>query len=40
MVPLVRVGMYTPPRMQGACSNNDTKMSKAMVESCRGVDDN
>jgi hypothetical protein len=39
MVPLVRLGLLTPPRMQGSWSDNDTKMSKAIVESCKGVDD-
>ncbi len=36
---VVRLGLQTPPRMQGSWSDNDTKMSKAMVKSCRGVDD-
>jgi len=38
MVPLVRSGLQTPPRMQGSWSDDDVKMLEAMVESSMGVD--
>ncbi len=38
MVQLVRVGIETLPKMQGFWSNDNDEMSKAMVESCKGMD--
>ncbi len=38
IVPLVRSCFQTPPRMQGSWSEDDVKMTKAMVESSRGID--
>jgi hypothetical protein len=38
MVPLVKVGLQTPPRMQGSWSDNDVETSKAMVDSFGGMD--
>jgi hypothetical protein len=38
MVPLVRAGLQTPPRMQGSWNDKNAKISKAMVESSRGID--
>jgi hypothetical protein len=37
MVPLVRVGLQTPPRMQGSWSNDDAKTPKVVVESSKGM---
>jgi hypothetical protein len=38
MVPLVRAGLHIPPKMQGSWSDENAKISKAMVESLRGMD--
>jgi hypothetical protein len=38
MVPLVKVGLQTPPRMQRYWSEDDVGMPKVGVESSRGVD--
>ncbi len=39
MVPLMIIGVGIPPRLQGFWNNDDDKILKAMVESCKGVDD-
>jgi hypothetical protein len=39
MVPLLGASLETPPRMQGSWSDNNIEMSKAMVESSRGLND-
>jgi hypothetical protein len=38
MVPLVRAALHTPPKTQGSWNDENTKISKAMVESSRGMD--
>jgi hypothetical protein len=38
MVPLLRIGLQTPPIMQGSWSDDNIGMPKAMVESSKGVD--
>ncbi len=38
MVPLVRASFQTPPRMQRSWNDNDTRTSKVVVESSRGME--
>jgi hypothetical protein len=38
MVSLVRIGLQTPPRMQGSWSDEDTGTLEAMVNLSKGVD--
>jgi hypothetical protein len=37
-MPLVRICLYTLPRMQGSWNNNDAEMPKIKVESSKGMD--
>ncbi len=39
MVPLMKVNLQIPPRMQGYWSDDNAKMLKIVVESSRGMDD-
>jgi hypothetical protein len=39
MVPLLRVGLQTPPRMQGSWNNDNVGTPKVVVESSKEMDD-